>query len=630
MSKISVADEPIKSVVKDGKVVPRAKLQKKENPDSLETGTYANSLAGFIRRCDTPLTIGIQGEWGSGKTSLLNMIREEIEESEVAQRGTGTLLGKDRYKTIWVNTWEHSLLRSPEECLLSIIEEIIEAVTEVDGSYKTAERAKSALAGLAQSALKVGAGLAAGAAGAQVAEDLISGRKVNKIKQLRESLADIVESVVNRDTNKVERFVIFVDDLDRLEPAVAVMVLELLKNIFTLEHCVFVLAIDYQVVVKGLKNKFGEQTEDNEWEFRAFFDKIIQLPFMMPMARYKLDNYLTKHLLDIEYFRASERNLYLEDGTLARVVKLTLGYNPRSMKRLINALSLIRLQAELEVGDNDNGGKKDRSTTKISLQTAQLRRLVFALVCFQISFPRIYDLLLREPDFSQWDEEFADRMTADVEDDAKIATALNRAMQFHLAESEEPWAQALFRIVWLKKWDRNRLPEAFSLMSEIKEQILNGTDDETFAEFMITGLKMTAVTAVAASEDGIFAASAEDDKSKEKRDRAQYWERFRKTIAGTGCVFDPQKSGMRATHSSPHLIRKLDTLPTDVLQFTMTNRPSAPLRIESTTSEDGDALQVFQFLQKRRGELEKLQAASCVSSSGRIVPDSRLRSRHKE
>ena len=80
------------------------------------------------------------------------------------------------------------------------------------------------------------------------------------------------------------------DDLDRIEPKNAVAVLELLKNIFSVPKCIFILAIDYQVVVKGLEHKFGKQTPENEWEFRAFFDKIIQLPFMMPMGQYNIGN----------------------------------------------------------------------------------------------------------------------------------------------------------------------------------------------------------------------------------------------------------------------------------------------------------------------------------------------------
>ena len=88
----------------------------------------------------------------------------------------------------------------------------------------------------------------------------------------------------------------FIDDLDRIDPPVAVKILELLKNIFDLPRCIFVLAIDYNVVVKGLKSKFGELTAQNEREFRYFFDKIIQLPFTMPMPSYKIDTFLTDKL----------------------------------------------------------------------------------------------------------------------------------------------------------------------------------------------------------------------------------------------------------------------------------------------------------------------------------------------
>ncbi len=45
-----------------------------DQPDKLDIGRHATALTHFIRKSDTPITIGIQGEWGSGKTSLLNMI----------------------------------------------------------------------------------------------------------------------------------------------------------------------------------------------------------------------------------------------------------------------------------------------------------------------------------------------------------------------------------------------------------------------------------------------------------------------------------------------------------------------------------------------------------------------------
>ena len=46
--------------------------------DSLNIKPHADALTNFIERCDTPITIGIQGEWGSGKTSLLNLIENNL------------------------------------------------------------------------------------------------------------------------------------------------------------------------------------------------------------------------------------------------------------------------------------------------------------------------------------------------------------------------------------------------------------------------------------------------------------------------------------------------------------------------------------------------------------------------
>ena len=70
-----------------------------------------------------------------------------------------------------------------------------------------------------------------------------------------EALDNLIQDITDASSNAYKKIVIYVDDLDRVEPRDAVKILELLKNIFNLKHCVFVLAIDYQVVVKGLRDK---------------------------------------------------------------------------------------------------------------------------------------------------------------------------------------------------------------------------------------------------------------------------------------------------------------------------------------------------------------------------------------
>lgn len=58
-----------------------------------------------------------------------------------------------------------------------------------------------------------------------------------------------------------ERLVIFVDDLDRLEPGIAIELLEGLKIFLDCKMCVCVLAIDSQVAYQGVKMKYGNEFE---------------------------------------------------------------------------------------------------------------------------------------------------------------------------------------------------------------------------------------------------------------------------------------------------------------------------------------------------------------------------------
>ena len=193
---------------------------------------------------------------------------------------------------------------------------------------------------IAKGAIKIGASMSMGLKAGDVADELLSSSS-GGISQLREQLQSLVGKAVGDESRA--RFFIFVDDLDRVEPKDAVRILELLKNIIDVPHCVFVLAIDYQVVVKGLEGKFGKPTIENEWEFRSFFDKIIQLPFMMPTSSYKLTDYI-KDLLDQVGYKVGWSGSTI--ANLTDVARLTVGHNPRSLKRLANSLSLINIYEE--------------------------------------------------------------------------------------------------------------------------------------------------------------------------------------------------------------------------------------------------------------------------------------------
>ncbi len=475
--------------------------------DRLDLGRHAKALSEFIAKADTPITIGIQGEWGSGKTSLLNSIWNTISKD-------------DCYKQIWINSWENSLLCSPEEALLKIIGEIIDHMINTDIDISKKEKIRSTASSLMRGAMRVGAAVTLGNKAADVAEELMRSDN-NNIKKLRQQLADLSTEIRNRQSNSYKKIIIYVDDLDRIEPKDAVRILELLKNIFNIPGCIFILAIDYQVVVKGLEHKFGKRTQENEWEFRAFFDKIIQLPFMMPMGQYNIGLYVNDLLIRIGYIDHS-----INSDSLKNIVLWSIGGNPRSMKRLINSLALIDLFSKIDIDEDDNN--LDRLCTE-----SEKNLLLFTIVCIQIAYPDIYNILIRYPDFRQWDDIIAFEITQRKEEEDKEKFEQNLSDATNSGEDfDEEWERSLYRICYSLPRYKARVTQISRLLSYIKDELLKLHQDN-FETIILELLGDTSVTTVSATDDQQIKVSAFKNYSAEKE---EFWKTFQKQLLKSDAI----------------------------------------------------------------------------------------------
>jgi hypothetical protein len=469
-STIGIVDEPNKS------------------EDTLDIGRHAAALTKFIKHTATPMTVGIQGEWGSGKTSLLNQIHDALDEE-----GKTTLTSdgkqKNKYKQIWINAWEHSLLAQPEEALLKIINEIIQEMLSSDANITNREQITKIASNVFKGALRVGASIVGGTEAGKVTSELL-GEKKSSIKELRNQLDNLAKEIEGMGSNDYERIVIYVDDLDRIEPKNAVQILELLKNIFSIPKCVFILAIDYQVVVKGLKEKFGEQTEENEWEFRAFFDKIIQLPFMMPMGQYNIGKYVGGLLEQINFIEDSSEC----QEHINRLVQFSIGGNPRSLKRLVNSLTLIDIFSGIELETPIDGVNNEVDVDE------NTKLLLLAIVCLQISYPTFYDLLVKNPDFLKWNKNIAFKVTKLAEERKKDKFDKDLSIAKESENFNEEWEEAIYRICYSKPRYYSRVDNISRFFNFIKDELLKDKQDDvenTIAEV----LEKTAVTNVSSTDD---------------------------------------------------------------------------------------------------------------------------------
>lgn len=325
--------------------------------DSLGLGSYAKGLATFVRHCDTPFTVAVQGDWGTGKTSLMKMVDGLLSPPHP---------GADQpIETVWFQTWQYSQFGSMAALPVSLLSTLLQCLQPDPGKMEQLKQVMSRLAKpVANAALRFGTG---GASELGDFEAMLARQSVDSAgnaDQLKRQIKEVVDAKLH---GGVDRIVVFIDDLDRIKPAIAVEILETIKLFVDVEGCVFVLALDYGVVSRGLKDKFGIDERDLG---RSFFDKIIQLPFTVPVARYTVDRYIDA------LFRDMNLPMGEGDGKLfADLVRLSVSVNPRGIKRVFNSLQLLISMAD---------ARGDRLVI----------RVLFAVLCLQIGFEGVYTWLL--------------------------------------------------------------------------------------------------------------------------------------------------------------------------------------------------------------------------------------------
>lgn len=443
---ISITDKPIQNA----------------GEDLLKVERHSNALSDFVLKSDTPLTIGLQGEWGSGKTSLMYLLREQLQSSQVA--------------TAWVNTWEYSMFRGANETTPAVLQGLLIKLKEACGDQWTLDdeakekwRSVVRFAGaLGNQLLASKTGLDAKAAIGEASNERGSAQTMTDIADLKAGIADVIDKLITDPKNPFKRVVFFVDDLDRINPTDAVEVLEALKNVFDIPHCIFLLAIDYDVVVKGLEGKFGPKTEENEREFRSFFDKIIQLPFSMPTGTYDIENFLVAKLKDL--------GIELKEGRqelFAKVVKYTVGYNPRSLKRYINSFSLL-----------NSIRKIDEAADEQLEETDEL--MLFALLGIQISYPKIFRLLTASPHYTNWDAAFGAKQGLEWE------VVLENISKFgESALTDEDWERVVWGSCQRDPYLRSRVISVLELLN-----LLRSTFDTTLDDQLEQAMAFAAITSV--------------------------------------------------------------------------------------------------------------------------------------
>lgn len=234
--------------------LPIAKLEE----DGLNRGSFAESLAKTLVQYSFPssLTIGLYGEWGSGKTSLLNMVFENVERID------------DSVVVLRFNPW---LCSDPKQLVTQFFKQM---ATAIKLKKRAADKAWELID---QYADILGATSVIPVAGEIVAAftKVLTKKAEEETKERTNDLQESKNQIIKKLRDEKIKIIVSIDDIDRLSEEEIVAVFQLVKSLADFPNTIYVLAFDYDVVVRALgKVQHGDGKE--------YLEKIVQVPFEIP------------------------------------------------------------------------------------------------------------------------------------------------------------------------------------------------------------------------------------------------------------------------------------------------------------------------------------------------------------
>ena len=234
--------------------LPIAKLEE----DGLNRGSFAESLAKTLVQYSFPssLTIGLYGEWGSGKTSLLNMVFENVERID------------DGVVVLRFNPW---LCSDPKQLVTQFFKQM---ATAIKLKKRAADKAWELID---QYADILGATSVIPVAGEIVFAftKVLTKKAEEETKERTNDLQESKNQIIKKLKDEKIKIIVSIDDIDRLSEEEIVAVFQLVKSLADFPNTIYVLAFDYDVVVRALgKVQHGDGKE--------YLEKIVQVPFEIP------------------------------------------------------------------------------------------------------------------------------------------------------------------------------------------------------------------------------------------------------------------------------------------------------------------------------------------------------------
>lgn len=256
--------------------------------DILDRKSFGESLLNLIERSEDELVISLDGQWGEGKTTFVNMWQGLLEEKEIPN--------------IYIDAFSNDYVDDAFISIASSITSYANNNTTKDNKEKIEE--------FKNTAKRVGVQLLSWSAkvGVKAATlGVIKDNDIEELKDIKNDLAKDASSIVSdfvgerlsshkKDIEVIESFrnllselpnnlnkdeskplIIIIDELDRCKPTYAVEVLEKIKHLFSVKNVVFVLVMHRTQLEEAIKSVYGQNIDAH-----SYLQKFINIETALP------------------------------------------------------------------------------------------------------------------------------------------------------------------------------------------------------------------------------------------------------------------------------------------------------------------------------------------------------------
>lgn len=254
----------------------------KQEEDLLGRASFSNQLAKGIYEYNekSGLVIGLFGEWGTGKTSVVNMTENEIkrlsEKDEnrplIVRFSPWNYTDKNNLISLFFQDLKINLYNQSEKTYYEKIADTLEKYSEAVDLLNYVPLMGSGVVSTIKTILK------------------IITKKTSKKSTLNETRKALEKALIEVD----KQIIVVIDDIDRLTNVQIRDIFQLVKQVADFPNVIYLLVMDRNVVQRALAEVHNLE-EGNE-----YLEKIIQIPLELPvLSKSKLDDIFLKKLEDI-------------------------------------------------------------------------------------------------------------------------------------------------------------------------------------------------------------------------------------------------------------------------------------------------------------------------------------------